>query len=653
MRDLIVPLIKKIDIMGLKPFQSNTNSVSFYPVSLFIKENGGGKTTLFDCIKISLLRLEEGNIRYKRISEKRYTKTKETPYVLAEWVIKDKHLSFKHELFEDKIQSYLQNRDGPDFISQEEYQSKLQSLTDSVLDNRNFFDLFEYIVFMNEDQKEKLYPNLINFAENILPNIFLSYNAYEEIRQISEARRKADTCEKEKREIERNLKEKEELITILQNNNLENIKRKNEEYESINEEIKEISSRLEKKGALQSEILEKITTYEQIITLLSQNVEARKLVLQITANINDINDNLEAQKKIATVFLKNELNEAKVIRNRYDERQMCELCKSYNIKRNWEGNIRNRLCPVCKTSFEVIDGTKIKELFYTINDTAGAKELLSSDGKITQLKKVQEKLERQIVDNIDQIKRKDISILCDTDCSTDKLIVLIDEVKTKKLQKDVEKERCMKDVANLEEKLNFKKQLLSEIQKFIDLLEKQQYNIEKIDELKTALKKVISEKERIEKYSLHLQERKELLSKENERHKAAIISFIQNNRLLGDSNPFKFDFKEQKIILNNGESRSFESLSSGEKIFIEFYCRVLIWLYVFENGYESKGLMVLDDVDHIMDSKYKPLMKDIIIKTAKNIQYIITTRDRAWLEGQFKEIELHVSQKNLFDFLLH
>ncbi len=313
------------------------------------------------------------------------------------------------------------------------------------------------------------------------------------------------------------------------------------------------------------------------------------------------------------------------IKEKYLEGARCELCNT-PIGEQWEDRLKKG-CPVCGTSWQYLQ-KDLKEKIKDLEDLAGVPE---------------GSLEKELENTKDLLESKRLEL----DVLLKKFEKIDEEIRELKERQNeiIKKRKALHSKLNeVNGKINNIHSRIGETRNKMDILSKYgsiEYIRKKKEEIETEIEKI---ENMLEHYTAQLPEEKEI-------QKIIRIFAESSNMLFGYE--ITYDHHTNKIkILKDKSERFFESLSWGEKYFIDVLLKISIWEFLIKNGVARKGMLIIDSPEAALDHKRLELLARLFNEKSKIIDIIVTTRDERFynlLKGNDLKIKKRY-QTSLFDF---
>jgi len=106
-------------------------------------------------------------------------------------------------------------------------------------------------------------------------------------------------------------------------------------------------------------------------------------------------------------------------------------------------------------------------------------------------------------------------------------------------------------------------------------------------------------------------------------------------------------------LMIDGSMRAYDSMSGGEKYFVDICLRIAVWKYLMEKGCARQGMLIIDSPENALDERRLSLLAEILKAEKDNFLFIVTTRDALFhqlLSGNPIKVKKMV-QTSLFDFI--
>ncbi|MHA1305496.1 MAG: hypothetical protein ACTSPI_17490, partial [Candidatus Heimdallarchaeaceae archaeon] len=171
--------------------------------------------------------------------------------------------------------------------------------------------------------------------------------------------------------------------------------------------------------------------------------------------------------------------------------------------------------------------------------------------------------------------------------------------------------------------------------------------------LQAILSKKLKLQEILEKLEEELAELKEQENVSNER--SQILENFRSTTMQIFGYSIVINPRDKAITLMADHStRAYESLSGGEKYFIDICLRISVWKYLLENGFTRQGMLIIDSPESSLDERRLEMLANVLNEQNHKFLFIVTTRNQAFYEKlKAKELILRkkMVQTSLFDFI--
>ncbi|TXT65402.1 MAG: hypothetical protein BAJALOKI1v1_440019 [Promethearchaeota archaeon] len=635
-----IPSLKHIEVSNLIPFDPRGGEINIdRSIAVFQKDNSKGKTTFFQAIELSLFRDITGGA-YDFIKGKRYN-INDNPIIKTIWEIQEDEnentieIEIEQEITDRGLHSHMNGNK----LNKEVFHKNIRNIIDLPVSITKLHKLFNLLIFYPEsiEVQEKKYSLIMNwneFINDFLP-LIISDRTEQQLRiRLNELE---DSLQSLKANIDKNQNklEKMERITNDYDNTLLQIRRKKlRRLERIQEREQKIQNKINE----MSEYNVRFGEREEFLKLIEEYQINQEKILTLENKI-DLKSNTENQEHIATIF--NQETSISDTKRNFEREHFpyCPLC-GYSIIRNWERNIRNHKCPICKLEYELMPENTRKELI-ALQDFEDVIEIerRQIEASLQQLEEEKENLENRnkTIRNMDFLEGLSLQM-------EDYRIIEEREQNNKKMQYAI----------NYINKLNEKFRLNSSIrrnteqdlQSYNSIIEAYE-NLEDIEHIQENLIILETEKERLEDDKANIEtnlaefgNRDTLIESLHEYFKD------EGERLLNYR--FTFDFDNKTIRLPNDTSKPLESTS--EFNLMEFWLRILVWKYLVENNYINKGFMVLDNPEIWFDDDNLRKFRSIINQTSDIINFVITSKNE-FRGNNIQQISLTTTQRSIMDFI--
>ncbi|MHA1399659.1 MAG: hypothetical protein ACTSQE_04880 [Candidatus Heimdallarchaeaceae archaeon] len=623
----MLPILSEIEFSEIVPIAESATHrfVLEAGINAMIAENGRGKTTLCDVIERALCSDAHAQ-RYSAFAKKRKTKS---AFIKSTWIA-DKEITLHQALTDAGIRTKIREKGKSEkSLSKQEYSNYLARTFHLSLPE--FQNLFQSLYYKREDdhallgRTEETEVHLMSFFKLLnkytagspddikLRNKILEKNREKKV--IQDEIKKLEDDENRIRSIMDAIGISEVSEAILDAKH-EDIKKRIKQKQEELEELEEKKNELEHEAEAISEKLQQIRDKNYEIMREVDKARAKKSNLE--KEKFKIEKEIEAASKVG-----NEKYES--LKSKVNNNPRCEFCGT-NIAETWNQRLQAG-CPLCGTEWarlprELREGI-LKEP--EVPETEGLeKEIEIINIKITEAKQ--------------EITEKEL-----------------------KFKEAKEQEKIIQQkVAEIKAKIKMRERDIKSKTSEMHSLSKQETAILTQKEFLTSkvnLQAILSKKlklqEILEKLEEELAELKEQENVSNER--SQILENFRSTTMQIFGYSIVINPRDKAITLMADHStRAYESLSGGEKYFIDICLRISVWKYLLENGFTRQGMLIIDSPESSLDERRLEMLANVLNEQNHKFLFIVTTRNQAFYEKlKAKELILRkkMVQTSLFDFI--
>jgi len=624
---MVLPIITEVEYSDIIPLSTDgsTHTIKFSEgINVIFAENGYGKTTFCDILERSICSDAHAQ-RYSSFARKRASKK---AYIKAKWLGESEVLIYQ-ALTDAGVRTRIKEKGkGERTFSKEEYSNFIFRKLHLTLND--FQELFQSLYYKREDN----HTLLGRTEEQDLFSFFYLINKYTSgAPEDYQLRQKIRSLERRKKEIQDQIKKLDEIESKIKlAMQMLGIEEVNEELLSLRH--KEIIQEKTKKEEI-------IKNEERKIMELEKEEEAiNELAYQIREEIYDIRQELDELKtKRGSLELKKErlLKEIKLaskigvekysyLRTKIHEKPICEFCGT-NLEKEWDSRIAIG-CPLCGTEWAKLPRELKESLFKVEKQELPETETLEEEvAKIdVEIEELNEKIEK-VTEKYQKKKNEEKELY-------NKLTTIRAEIKNH--------DRAIRDIMS-EINESIKKTAVIETQ--LDFIKSN-----------VNLKAVLVRKENLEGKLNELQEQlAELKAQETStREREQILQSFSNVAMSIFGYGMQIDPRTLTLsLMIDGSMRAYDTMSGGEKYFVDICLRIAVWKYLIEKGYARQGMLIIDSPENALDERRLSLLAEILNKEKEDFLFIVTTRDALFnqlLNGTPIKVKKMV-QTSLFDFI--
>ncbi len=623
----MLPILSEFEFSHIIPLsESSTHRIEILEgINVLHAENGYGKTTLLDIIERSICSDAHAQ-RYFSFARKRVDKK---AYIKSKW-ISEKEISIYQSLTDAGIRTRVTERGkGQKTLSKEEYSDYMYR--EFCLTLFDFQDLFQSLYYKREDDHSMLgrqeEADLLSFFELI--NRFTSgapedYLLRQKIRTRENERKNILDQIRKLEETEDNIRnamkllgigEVDEKLVFAKLKAFENERKSKEELiQGEDKYIQELEKDEEKKNKILSDIREE--NYEIRVNLDRLKSRRREYVIQ--------REMLIKTSKIATKIGNEKYD---YLRTKVRNDSLCEFCHT-NLEKVWDARI-NIGCPLCGTDWSKLPSSLREGLFSIEAQDEPKTEAL--EGERTKV----DNLLFEINQEITNIEEEELRIAKQKE---EKLHDELSEIRLGLKNHNQNIRRILEEI-----KESDKKSSGIEIQ--MEILTK---NVN-LNAVQVNKRKILIKLEKIQEEIANIKKQESTI---NER--AQIIKQFSETTTQIFGYGMTVDPRTLTIsLMFDGSTRAYDSMSGGEKYFVDLCLRIAVWKYLLAKGFTSQALMLVDSPENALDSTRLKLLADVINNEKKDFVFIITTRNEEFsnlLKGEQMKVRKEV-QTSLFDFI--
>ncbi len=627
----MIPILTELRFSEIIPIaESATQEISLESgINAMFAENGKGKTTFCDIIERSLCS-EAHAQRYSAFANKRKTKN---AFIESSWIC-DKEFTIRQALTDGGIRTELTEKGhGKQSLSKNDYSNYL--IRNFQLSLNEMQNLFQSLYYKREDdhyllgRSDETNPQLMSFFEllnkhtsgspdDIILRQQIKTNLAKK-RELQEKIKKLDEDEERKRSIMSAIGISEISEAILDAKYAEvkrainNLQSEIEELEKSKEELNNIIDNNNKKLYSIKDELYKVM--DEIKLLKGKQITLQK--------------EKEKLKREITIAKKVGNDKYDYIKSKVNKNPVCELCGT-NIGKLWDQRIQVG-CPICGTEWVKIPKEVREGIMKTEENKLEIVENVGIEEEIGKINKEIERLEEEI-----QKKNKERENIKLKETEIQEEITNI-KVKLKLNDKEIKNKRY-------ELSLQSKKEVEIETQK--DFL------ISKID-LSSIISEKMSLQNKLDEIENKIDRLKEMETTTNER--SQILNMFNDTTLEIFGYRIAINPKDKAVtLMADHTTRAYESLSGGEKYFIDVCLRIAVWKYLIKNGFTRQGMLIIDSPESSLDSKRLQMLANVLNHEKEDFLFIVTTRDREFFDAlDANPIKMRKTvQTSLFDFII-
>lgn len=312
------------------------------------------------------------------------------------------------------------------------------------------------------------------------------------------------------------------------------------------------------------------------------------------------------------------------LKEKVSRKPKCEFCGT-NLAEEWNNRLQIG-CPLCGTEWAKLSRELREGLFA---------EPEKPDTASLELKLEEIDLEIKQIEN--EIRKKEVEV---------------NEVKSAE-------RKIQNKIIELKTKLKMREKEIKSLTQTIHSLTNQRTSIKTEKEFLTTkvnlqelLRKKLDMQKRIDEKQDELEELLKLQNVSHERNQ--ILENFQQATLEIFGYGILVNPKEMSITLMVDHStRAYESLSGGEKYFIDICLRIAVWKYLLKNGFTRQGMLIIDSPENSLDNERLGLLAEVLNSEKENFLFIVTTRNQEFyekLDAQIIDSGKFV-QTSLFDFI--
>ncbi len=621
----MLPTLLMLEFSDIIPLSENkTYTIELNEgVNAILANNGAGKTTLCDIIERSICSDAHAQ-RYSSFVKKRTTKD---AFIKSKWFFENETLI--HQLLTDGgIRTRVTERGkGVRSYSKEEYSNHIYR--ELRINLAEFQDLYQSLYYKREDDH-----TLLGREETDLYSFFTLLNKYTsgapEDYQLRQKIRELEAKRKNLQDQIKKMEETEEKIrTVMQMLGIE----------EMSDQI--LSSRYQEIEIEKKRKEEEIKTIEAKITALEKEEEKRNEILfekrENTYLLRAEVDKLKAKRgsiEVEKEKIRQEIKVAeKVGSEKYDEiktkvakKPSCEFCNS-NLLNSWDKRI-NVGCPLCGTEWQRLP-RELKEGLFKIEN--------------------QEEPQTEALEEMIMIKNEEIK-----------------ELSGQIEKAEEEYKKAKKEEIDLQQEItNIRAEIKSEDRKIRSIMNEINDFVKKATEIETQrdmqktnvnLNAVIARKEGLKNKHQELQDEIAVLkAKESStKEKEQILKQFLNTTMSIFGYGMAIEPRTMNLsLMVDGSVRAYESMSGGEKYFVDLCLRIAVWKYLLERGFVKQATMVIDSPENALDEERLIILADVLNKEKENFVYVVTTRNKEFYKKLYANpIEVKkMIQTSLFDFM--
>jgi len=623
----MLPILNSLEVTEIIPIsESATRRFQFYAgINAMVAENAKGKTTLCDIIERSICSDAHAQ-RYSAFARKR--KTKEA-YIKSSWLM-DNEVQIHQALTDAGIRTTVIDRGGgKKTLTKQEYSNFFSRKLHLTLNE--FQELFQSLYYKREDdfsllgRTEETDPQLLAFFK--LLNKFTS-GSPDDIRLRQEINQKKI----EKKDLQDKLRKIEEeenkIRTVMNTIGISDVSEAilDAKYDDLSRKITEKKKELENIEKVKSQIEEEIDKETDEL----YNVKDEHF-LNAVKELEKIKSELSLKKKERVQVQREIAAASKVGNEKYDylkekvsKKPKCEFCGT-NLAEEWNNRLQIG-CPLCGTEWAKLSRELREGLFA---------EPEKPDTASLELKLEEIDLEIKQIEN--EIRKKEVEV---------------NEVKSAE-------RKIQNKIIELKTKLKMREKEIKSLTQTIHSLTNQRTSIKTEKEFLTTkvnlqelLRKKLDVQKRIDEKQDELEELLKLQNVSHERNQ--ILENFQQATLEIFGYGILVNPKEMSITLMVDHStRAYESLSGGEKYFIDICLRIAVWKYLLKNGFTRQGMLIIDSPENSLDNERLGLLTEVLNSEKENFLFIVTTRNQEFyekLDAQIIDSGKFV-QTSLFDFI--
>ncbi len=622
----MLPILSELEFSDIIPLsESSTHIIKFESgINSLLANNGHGKTTLCDIIERALCSDAHAQ-RYSSFSRKRASKD---AYIKSTWFFSQEAI-IKQNLTDAGIRTHVsESGKGTRSYSKQEYSNYLFRKLKISLDDLQ--DLYQSLYFKREDSHTLLGRE----EENDLYSFFRLIHKYTsgapEDYQLRQKIREKEQKRKDTMDQVKKLEETEEKIrSAMQLLGIEAVSEQilTERYKELEKQRKQKEEIIE----IEEEKIQELEKEEEKLNELlfakkEENYEMRIEIDKIRTNRNNLARKRETILKSLDVAEKVGSEKYDYLKTKISQKPMCEFCHT-NLERNWDRRLQVG-CPICGTEWHRLPASLKEGLFNIEKQEMPESQSLEEDLAKTEAELIElnEKL-KQTEEEFKQEKQQERQ-LHETISSIRAKIKQHDQV-IKGIMKEIN--QSVKSITLVETQMDFIKENIN-------------------------LNAIISRKESLKQKLQEIQE--ELLKlKANEPstvERTQILKQFSETALDVFGYGMHIDPKFMTLsLLVDGSNRAYESMSGGEKYFIDIALRIAVWKYLINKGYAKYGMLIIDSPENALDGKRLELLATVLNDVKDNFLIIVTTRNREFSERLYStpiKVKKEV-QTSLFDYI--
>lgn len=595
-------------------------------INIFEAENGSGKTTLADLIERDICS-DAHEQRYRDLSSKRWSKD---AYVRGTWMFNNEEVQIKQDLTDAGTRTRVNSQSTRDKgMIKSEYSGFLRKQTGLTL--TEFQDIYHGIYYKRENDNL-----LLGGSEEEIQNIFETVSKLVAVGDKETLRLKQEIgdLKKRRKEMSKQLDKlqdaEEEMRQFLKRLGKAELTEEllKKQMGTVQEEIDRKQAHVSKRQAEQHAIDKEERTLRDQRGIIEQ--ERRKHfeeVERVRYNQRELQSKIETLKKTQQSMLRMGPTRYDTALSYIKSKPTCQICKT-DLLNAWDGRMTTG-CPSCGTTWERIP----RAISEAMKEGPAANKTVDTSEIDAEIKQVQEWL-KKVNEELESVEVH----LKDAD-------VKMKELRSREDEHAARRRNIQKEVNDIIKEIQRDTHSLGELGAKIEMLSKQGdlITITKLREQKEDdLQKLI----------------KEMREKENSLPEKDEIIDILAHFSRSFSTAFGYDIilnPTQKMVSVSIDSstRSFDSLSWGERYFVDISLRIAIWMYLIERGLATHGMVLVDSPEAALDERRLDMLAGMLRHYQDDIMFIVTTRTTdfaAKLEGH-KLQAVKTVQTSLFDFV--